>query len=201
MKPISQIAHRIGNELLDNLGFENAVDLLNSVFNPKVILTSIPLGIIMGTISTLINDVVGVNAQVFIAFILLIIFEFWSGVSASKKAGNKFSSKKAPRILAKLLIYTVMIGILNAFAKNIQPLDVFSLTFNPYEFIFYVVLNIIIIQQIVSVLENLGKLGMMEANIILKYIKKKLGNVLDLEEIKPKENENDKPESPTQSEG
>jgi hypothetical protein len=95
-------------------------------------------------------------------------------MKASIKEGVKIDSNKWQRVILKFLVYTIMIGILNIFKERLAVPVMFGSEINIYAWIYYTVLNLIVIQMIISVFENLTRLGFDETSLIFKTITKSL---------------------------
>ena len=170
------------NYLLKGFGFVSVDDYCQSVCHAGLGLINIAkAGLILGTIAAFIEAFVGITPMAYLAFIMLVIFEFFTGVRASIKQGKKIESRKFGRMIVKLSTYTTVLGILNLLKVNLNVFSIMGTTVNIYEWIHYVVLNMILIQLIISVIENLSRMGMMEANKILVVIKRKFEKWFDLD--------------------
>jgi hypothetical protein len=127
---------------------------------------------------------------VYLAFLVLLGCEFITGIRASVREGGKIESKKFGRFILKILTYTLIIGIINVFRTRLEIPQVFGQDINIYAWIYYVSLNMIIIQLIISVFENLSRLGFAESSKIFKALSLKASKWFSLlEEEKPKKEE------------
>ena len=109
-----------------------------------------------------------------------------TGVLASLKRGERHESRKVGRMLLKILTYLVLIYVLHTFSANISFPVLGDFEFDPFHWLYWVVLLAIIWQLIISLLENLSCLGFRFANVLLRIINKKFFKMFDLTE----ENEN-----------
>ena len=73
-----------------------------------------------------------------------------------------------------MLTYTVIIGIINIFRTRLFIPSILGFEVNIYSVVYYAVLNLIIIQLLLSVFENLSRLGYRETNKIFHFITKKM---------------------------
>ena len=168
--------------ILQGFGFENLADLGQSVIHtsvgfPAVIKTSL----ILGTIATFIEQFIGLAPMAYLAFILLVILEFITGIKASLKNGKKIESRKFGRMIIKIAAYTIILGIVHIFKTFLLVPEIFGYGLNIYEWLYYVILNMILVQLIISVVENLSRMGLMEANKMLVVIKKQISKWFDLD--------------------
>ena len=174
------------DNLMQEFGFATNMDFLTSTFGfcckKPIMLFSVSLA----TIGTLVENYVGLSPVVYIAFVLLLFLEFFTGIRASIKEGNKIYSKKFGRVILKLAVYTVLIGIINVFRTRFEVPELFGAELNLYSFIYYTVINLIVCQLILSVLENLSRLGFEETSRIYRGLSKALKKYLRLTDTNEK---------------
>lgn len=160
---------------LQGFGYRNIDDFLSSAFHYKYISTlGLLTAAVIGYIATFIEDYIGVTVVVYIAFVVLLVGEFISGIAASLKQGKKIQSRKFGRMIVKIGAYTTILGVLNVFAKQLPSPEIFDFDINIHKWLFYAVFNMIIIQLLISVFENLDKLGLTETSFVLKVLKQRL---------------------------
>lgn len=165
--------------VLSSFGFDNVNDSLQSMFGGITKGSSLVLCSIFGTIATMLHDWVGLEAKVYAALVCLFLLEFGTGVAASLVIRKeRFNSNKLGRIIIKIVVYTGLLILFNAF-KDQLGIDVFNLSFNFFEWIYYIVLNLLILQLVVSVFENLEALGWKEVGIFVRIFKKKINKIED----------------------
>lgn len=168
------------NYILQAFGFISWTDYKTSSFgfmSEKVI----NLAAIGAIISSLTTDLFGISAFFCIAYVVLILFEWKTGVQASLKRGEKHESRKLGRMILKIATYTVPIYVLNTFQKEVQFPTVASYEIDPFSWLYFTVLLVIIWQLLVSLLENLEQLGYRYATILLKIINKRFYKHFDIE--------------------
>jgi hypothetical protein len=79
-------------------------------------------------------------------------------------------------MIVKIGLYTTILGIVHVLKISMDSyIDI-------YGWLYYAVFNMVVIQLIISVLENLSKLGFAEGNWIVRIIKGKLGKWFDIED-------------------
>jgi hypothetical protein len=170
---------------MHEFGFDTSMDFLNSTFGYAAKKPAVILSVSFGTVGTLVEQFIGLDPIVYMAFVVLIILEFFTGIRASLKEGKKIYSKKFGRVILKLLIYTTLIGVINIFRTRLDVPTMFDVEINLYSMIYYVTLNLIIVQLILSVFENLSRLGYEETSKVFKAISKILRKYIKL--ITPEE--------------
>lgn len=163
------------NYQLQGLGFRDVSDFLTSTFHFNS-LSRIGLVIIgiLGGFATFLEHTIGLTPIVYSAFVLLLVGEFVTGLAASLKRREKIQSRKFGRMVVKIGVYTAILGILFTFQTGLKIPILFGSQINIYEWLYFAVLNMIIIQLVISVFENLDKLGMTESVLILRVLKNKL---------------------------
>jgi hypothetical protein len=151
------------------------------MLNEKILVGSSVIGSI-GAITDAIQNVFGVNHAFFTAYAILIIFEWLTGVLAANKRGEQHSSRKLGRMLLKLAVYSIPIYVFNTFNKNLVFPSIVGFEIDPFAWLYYIVLIVIIWQLFVSLLENLSVLKFKYAKVLLKIINKKFYSELGLED-------------------
>ena len=146
-------------------GFSNLNDFLQSAFHSEsftpIFVTSVGLTALGETI----KQVIGLTPMVYISFIVLLFAEVISGIKASIMEGEKINSKRFGRFILKIFVYTLMLGITNIFATQTEGISAFI-----YDSIHSIVFNYISVQLIISVFENLSRMGLQESNSVYKGI-------------------------------
>ncbi len=160
------------NYILDGFGFINWADFKSSAFgfiNIKII----EWAALLACAAELIHNAFGVSYAFVIAYVLLIIFEWITGVKASFKRGEKHSSRKLGRMLLKVAVYSLPLFILNTFQKEVQFPEILGHEIDPFIWLYWAVILVIIWQLLVSLLENLDELGFPFAKTLMKIINKR----------------------------
>ena len=152
------------------IGYDNLSSFIKSAFHPDSLLLTIGGSLTLASISTFFRDYVGINPAVLIAIFILFTMEMFTGIYASRKEGKKFKSSKFGRGFIKMGLYITLIGVTNVLAQNMISSPGAWLTFNVYEWAYYVFLNFTILQLIVSNIENFNRLGWDEMMPVLKRI-------------------------------
>lgn len=173
---------KLFNYLLGAFGFIDWIDLKMSSFGFMVSLKVIKLSAILGFISTVINEMFGISHLFFLAYFILIIFEWFTGIRASLKRNEKHESRKLGRMLLKIGIYLVPLYVLNIFQQEVNFPVVLGYEIDPFVWLYWTVLLVIIWQLVVSLLENLKDMDIKYASVLLKIINRKFYKKFDLEE-------------------
>ncbi|URC13940.1 phage holin family protein [Flavobacterium sp. B183] len=116
------------------------------------------------------------------AYVVLLVSEWYTGIKASLKRNERHESRKFGRMLLKIATYLVPIYILNTFAQNSDFITVIDLELNPFSWLYWVVLLGIIWQLLVSLLENLDSLGVKYAKTLIRIINKKFYKQFELDD-------------------
>lgn len=174
MKPI--------NYILDGFGFKNFQDFMNSTFGFLNSIIVMKWDMILGTIISVVSFLFGFNHLFLFAFSVLLAFEWYTGVQASLKRGEKHSSRKFGRMLLKIATYLTPIYILHTFADNSKFPVVFGYEIDPFMWLYWVYLIGVIWQLFVSLLENYKCLGYKWADVLLRIINKKFYKEFNLED-------------------
>lgn len=168
---------------INDWGYSSLHDLLQTTLHYKNIKPMLAMSVTMAGVSNLINKYIGLEPVTFLAFILLLLVELITGIKASIYEGNKLESRKFSRFVFKVFIYIVMISITHLFSIGSEGRIISSL----YGFIHFIIIDYITIQLIISVFENLSRLGFQESSKVFKAIKNYLNKWFDMESKKEKE--------------
>lgn len=133
----------------------------------------------------------GMDVLVFSSFCGLIAAEFFTGIKVARICRNeKIQSWKIGRMILKIGTYVFILTLLNSFANGISAPDVLGIEINPFKWLYFAVLTIIVFQLFISWLENLGCLGYNETTTILGVVLKKFNKWFELDGTKNKEKNN-----------
>jgi hypothetical protein len=170
------------NYYLQGFGFDNMSDLMCSTFHTDKNWSSILfISSIGGGITCFFEQYIGLSLIAYLAFLFLLILEFFTGVKASIKMGDKIESRKFGRMIIKIGIYTIILGITHILKTEV------SSGFDMYGWVYYIIFDMVVIQLIISLFENLSKLGFSESKGMVKILKSKLSKWFDLEDPKKKD--------------
>ena len=174
---------RMINYFLKGFGFLSFNDYLKSAFG--FIYTSssiIKIDLVLAFIFSAVSFLFGFNHLFLVAYVVLLISEWYTGIQASLKRGERHESRKFGRMILKIATYLVPIYILNTFAKNADFIKIMEFELDPFSWLYWVVLLGIIWQLLVSLLENLDSLGVRYAKTLIKIINKKFYKQFELDE-------------------
>lgn len=172
--------------LLRAFGFYNFEDLRNSAFGfvmNREVMTGGSIVAFFATIADNIQPIFGVEWFFLIAYVGLVILEWITGVLASLRRGEKHQSRKLGRMAFKVFIYCILIILLHQMTRLEFPEMVAWLdAVNPFKWLYWLMVIIIIWQLWVSVLENLDSLGFRFAKVALKVINRNFERNLKINE-------------------
>lgn len=164
------------NWILKDWGFTSMQDLLQSTLHIGSLKPMMLLSVTFGTLSSITDKFLGLEPLVYLCFLILLIVEFITGISASIKEGKKIESKRLGRFIVKIVVYTLMIAIVNILNKSFDDRIVGKI----YNFIYWVIIDFITLQLIISVFENLSRLGFQESSRVFNKINKYLSKWFDV---------------------
>lgn len=174
---------RIVNYILKGFGFIDLNEFLKSAFGFFYTSTSIiKIDLIVAFVFSAVSFLFGFNHLFLMAYVVLLVSEWYTGIKASLKRNERHESRKFGRMLLKIATYLVPIYILNTFAKNSDFIKIMDLELNPFSWLYWVVLLGIIWQLLVSLLENLDSLGVKYAKTLIRIINKKFYKQFELDE-------------------
>lgn len=146
-------------ELMKEMGYDSVNAFMDSLVHPTTLPVTGTVSFAASGLAYYFEQYVGIAPAVGIWIFVLFLIEMITGIKASKKENVKFSSKKFSSGIFKMGIYILVIASVHTFAQNITPKPLFGWDFNIYEWLHYFFLNFIILQMIVSNLENFERLG------------------------------------------
>lgn len=124
----------------------------------------------------------GVDWAFFLAYIVLILFEWYTGVRASYSNGEKHESRKLGRMIFKICVYSIVLFVLNQFHSHVDFPVVFGYEIDPFVWLYWVTLFVIIWQLFISILENLDTLGYKWAKVLQRIINNKFYKQFELKD-------------------
>lgn len=136
---------------------------------------------VLSSVLTTVAELLGMKSLTVVAFVVLCMLELSTGIIASvvfKK--EKFKSSKASRFTIKLAAIMIVFFVLNTFYLEYKQSN--SLASGVFEWLYLAVLIFFALEYLVSVLENVAIIGGKSNNVLIAAIKKKLNNILDLEQ-------------------
>jgi len=164
------------NYQIKAFGFADSTDVLVSTLHTdKNWLHMGVVGSVLGSLALFLEKYVGLEPVAYIAFLSLLIIEFVTGIKASIKSGRRIESRKFGRMIIKIGIYTSILSIVNIM-KGVFNKDAIDI----YYWLYYIIFNLVVIQLVISVFENLAKLGYAESSVIVRIMRKKLNKWFDL---------------------
>lgn len=174
---------RMINYFLKGFGFVNLDEFLKSAFGFIYTSTSIiKIDLVLAFIFSSVSFLFGFNHLFLTAYVVLLVSEWYTGVQASLKRGERHESRKFGRMILKIATYLVPVYILNTFAKNAEFIKIMDMEMDPFAWLYWAVLLGIIWQLLVSLLENLDSLGVKYAKTLIKIINKKFYKQFELDD-------------------
>lgn len=167
------IAHMF-DALVGLFGFLSWYDFVWSIAKPKLILFMSPIIAALAAIASYAEIVIGVKANIVIAFMLLNVAEWATGVWAALTEGKVFSSWKFSRAILKTFVYVVMLGVIH----QLKGIDEHGMSAGVFSGMYWSVLFGISIVLTRSVFENLHRMGIKEASVLYTILNNKYTRIL-----------------------
>ena len=137
-------------------GYKDRTHLLESTFHPTKSDWLLSLSSIFGIIAYIFENIFGIHLVVGVILAILFFLELYTGIKASKEG---FDSKKFPKGFTKLGIYMIMIGSTNLLSVYVPHNQYAGIDINIYAFIHYTFYNFVLLNLILSNIENFIRLG------------------------------------------
>lgn len=122
-----------------------------------LIIWAIPFSVLLETIYT--GSFLGINLTFTILFIVLIFFDFLTGIIASKFSGEKIESTKIAFTFYKVLMYLLFFWLVFEINKNISESDSFLAIQGEHTINFTrsFIFSILVLREYISIGENIEK--------------------------------------------
>lgn len=159
------------NHLVNNFGFSCTGDFSNSIIHSNLLTITIPFA----GLSALIETSFGLRNLTILAFVVLVTLELLSGLLASKIRGEKIVSHKFSRFGFKVFVWMVLLYVVNTMKIEYseQGGSFSTLASGFFTWLHGTLFIYIVIEYLISVLENLGVItGKSNDTLIMKIIKK-----------------------------
>jgi hypothetical protein len=161
------------NYIVTNFGFVSLSDFSTSLIHKNWMLGLIPLA----GISSVVENVFGLQGLTILAFVILIILELLTGLIAAKIKGEPIVSKKFGRFGLKMLVWLTLMFVINMLKREYHDSDgnFSDLASGLFTWLHGTLFIYVNLEYLISVLENLGVISGKKNDGIIKVIKEKFG--------------------------
>jgi len=160
-------------------GFSNLNDFFQSAFHSESFTTIFVTSVSLTALGEIIREIIGFTPMVYVSFIVLLLVEVVTGIRASLLEGEKINSKRFGRFILKTFVYTIMLGVTNVFGSQTE-----GFTSYIYNTIHMLIFDYITLQLIISVFENLSRMGYQESSSVFNGIHKVISKYIKLNDKK-----------------
>ena len=138
------------------------------------------LTITLSFLAGIIDQAFGIGPALAVAMFVAVLVETWTGVKASKKRGERFSSFRFSRCILKVFVWLTLIFITHAFEAEFSDRTeiAYSAAHMFFQFIFIVILAYFMIEYVTSILENLGSITKKDKQALIDVIQIAWKNLL-----------------------
>ncbi len=180
---------RFLNHFVSCFGFECKQDFNDSIVHANLLTITLPVA----TISGFLESLMGLHGLTVLSFVILVILELITGISAAKSRGEKIVSHKFSRFGLKVFVWMTLLFITNSlkleYINEKDFLSIISAGF--FDWLHGSLFVYITLEYLISVLENLGSLTNEKSNkTLINAIINKLNSFLNLEKSEKKSDEN-----------
>lgn len=171
------------NYIVTNFGFSCTNDFNGSIVHTKLLAITIPVA----GISSIVENVMGLHGLTVLAFVSLVILELITGLAASKSRGESIQSHKFSRFGLKVFVWMTLLFITHSlqleYAGHTDLLS--QMTGGFFSWLHGALFVYIILEYLISVLENLGSLTNEKSKkTLITAIIDKLNSFLGIEKSK-----------------
>lgn len=164
---------------MKEIGYDSIDSFMDSLIHPNQIGVTSTTSVVATGLAYYFETYVGIAPAVGMAIFVLFFLEMFTGIKASRREGKGFNSRKFGSGCIKMGVYIMIISVMHVVSQYITPKPLFGWEFNIYEWLHYFFLNFVILQMVISNLENFERLGWDAMVPAVKKINSLLG-------IKPK---------------
>jgi len=177
---INKLLHQIVN----NFGFKCVSDFGNSIVHSKFLVLTLPLA----ALSSMVQTLLGLHVLTIISFVVLVVLELITGLLASKVRGEKIVSRKFSRFGLKVFVWILLLYVTNAvkLEYNTDPTAFGKVASTLFTWLHGTFFIYIVLEYLISVLENLGVITGNSKQTLIDAIIKKINTFLGLEKDKDK---------------
>ena len=175
--------HKFINAIIQDWGYRNTSHFVDSTFHPDFAIQAAAVSGGLAFIAHYFRLTFGIELPVGIVIIILFAIELKTGVMASKKEGEGWSTDKFQKGWLKFAVYWILIGCLNVLDIYLPSPKAFGFSFDMYAVMYFAWLNFVLVNLLGSNIENFIRLGWDKNSLLVRLLAK-------LYNIKKKEDEN-----------
>lgn len=159
------------DDLVFHFGFDSGEKYIQSMFHHHLLMFTVSVSLVSATIETLF----GLKVITLTAFIIMLTFELFTGIVASRIRGNRISSRKFSRFGFKLFTWLVFLFILNVFKNQYAQSLILSELFN---WLHSTIVIYVSLEYLISILENLDTITGADNSMLTKALRRRVKSVL-----------------------
>lgn len=138
------------------------------------------LTITLSFLAGLVDQIFGIGPALAVAMMVAVLVETWTGIKASRKRGEKFSSFRFSRCILKVCVWLTIVYITHAFESEFS--DRSGLAYGAvhlfFQFAFIVTLAYFMVEYVTSILENLGSITKKDKQALIDVIQTAWKNLI-----------------------
>lgn len=166
------------DKILKTFAYNGWTDLASSLAPSTKYEHITAMGITLSSVIVVVQVMFGLDALAFLALLVIMVAELSSGIIASKIRKEKFSSMKLSRFTFKVAYYLILIFVTNTMANGFRATDQ-ELAYTVFHWMHLFLTIQIVLENIVSVLENLSVISGKEKTHWIRKIQDKIQNLLN----------------------
>lgn len=163
-------------KITNNFGFDGSNDFFNSFIHNKYLMLTIPLA----SISSIFENIFGLQAITIMSFMVLLILELVTGITSSKIRGEKIVSHKFGRFGFKVFVWLCLLFITNSLRLEYQNSEEYidKVGSTLFTWLHGTLFIYIVLEYLISVLENINTITGKSNNPLITSIINKLTSFL-----------------------
>lgn len=162
-------------KIIESFGFKQHGDLLNSLF-PSIKYQILGFTITLSAISSFANKLFGLEALTILAFVFMLMMEFASGIIASKIKGKRIESRLMGRFLVKVFLWLTCLFFIHTLQMDYEAKS--KLIAGSLQWLHSGLMIYVSLEYLISILENIAVISGKSNDVLIKYIRKKINQLL-----------------------
>ena len=151
-------------------GYKGADHFIDSTFHPDIATETSMISAAFAVIACYFENLFGFQLPVGMVIFILFLVELRTGILASRKDGEGWSSEKFQKGWLKFGVYWILIGCFHILNNYLKAPSILGYNLDIYAFIYFSWLNFVIINLVGSNIENFIRLGWDKNSLLVRML-------------------------------
>lgn len=162
-------------KIIESFGFQHYSDLLASLF-PSTKYQILGFTVTFSAVSGLAEKLFGLEALTIIALVFMLMMEFASGIIAGKIKGKRIESRLMGRFLVKVFLWLTCLFFIHTLQVDYETKN--QLIAGALHWLHSGLMIYVSLEYLISILENIAVISGKSNDVLIKYIRKKINQLL-----------------------